>query len=428
MHCILSSGIDKNEVRLCYHLIGTVNRIYTPFNKCIKTALKTICIFAARFLPALQAGPNDVGAFGTIRFLNVKKIENMTLHNRISNEVLKKRLMEEIEPRVTISFYRYFPIQNPQEFRDFLYRNLFNLRVFGRIYVAPEGVNAQASIPESNFEAFRCFIESVDAMKGIRLNIAVDDDGKSFWVLRIKVREKIVADGIEDPAFNMDKKGKYVDAEKMNEFLQDPSTIVVDFRNHYEFEVGHFQNALQIPSDTFRDQLPMAVNMLKGQEEKNIIMYCTGGIRCEKASAYMLHRGFKNVFHLEGGIINYAHEVKQKGLQSRFIGKNFVFDERLGERITPDIIACCHQCGKPCDTHTNCKNDGCHLLFIQCDECADKYNGCCSVDCMETVHLPEERQKEIRKGVDKGRNIFNKSQSRLRPKFTEVQKLGSHSH
>jgi len=341
------------------------------------------------------------------------------LHNRISNEELKKRLMEETEPRTTISFYKYFPIQNPQEFRDHLYKHLYNLKVFGRIYVAKEGINAQASVPQSNFEALKNFLYSIEQLNGIRLNVAVDDDGKSFWVLRVKVRDKIVADGIDDPFFSMDNKGKYVNAEKMNELLKDSSTLVVDFRNHYEYEVGHFENAIEIPSDTFREQLPMAADMLKDKADKNIIMYCTGGIRCEKASAYMLHKGLKNVFHLEGGIINYAREIKEKGLESKFTGKNFVFDERLGERVTEHIISHCHQCGKPCDTHTNCKNDGCHLLFIQCEECAKKYDGCCSIECRETIHMPLERQKEIRKGIDKGRNIFNKSKARLRPRLNE---------
>jgi UPF0176 protein len=231
------------------------------------------------------------------------------------------------------------------------------------------------------------------------------------------VRDKIVADGIADPNFSMERKGKYVDAQKMNALLKDPDTIVVDMRNHYEYEVGHFVNAVEVPSDTFRDQLPMAVDMLKEKKDKNIIMYCTGGIRCEKASAYMLHNGFENVFHLEGGIINYAKQVKEAGIETKFIGKNFVFDDRLGERITEDVIANCHQCGKPCDVHTNCKNNGCHLLFIQCEDCAAKFEGCCSVECHDTIQLPDERRKELRKGVDKGRNIFNKSRERLRPKL-----------
>lgn len=344
------------------------------------------------------------------------------LHNRISNEELKKQLMEETTPRTTISFYQYFPIQNPQEFRDYLYKHLCTLKVFGRIYVAKEGINAQISVPADNFNAMKDFLYSIEPLNGVRLNIAVDDDGKSFWVLKVKVREKIVADGISDSYFNMNKKGKYVNAEQMNTLLENPDTIVVDMRNHYEYEVGHFVKALEVPSDTFRDQLPMAVDMLKGNEDKNIIMYCTGGIRCEKASAYMLHKGFKNVFHLEGGIINYAREVKEKNLQTNFIGKNFVFDERLGERITNDVIATCHQCGKPCDEHTNCKNNGCHLLFIQCEECAAKYEGCCSIECKETLQMPTERQKQIRKGIDKGQNIFNKSKVRLRPKLKELNR------
>jgi UPF0176 protein len=342
------------------------------------------------------------------------------LHNRINNEELKQRLMQETEKRITVSFYQYFEIENPPAFRDYLYKNLHTLKVFGRIYLAKEGINAQASVPESNFEAMKNFLYRIPALNGLRINIAVDDDGKSFWVLKVKVREKIVADGINDPSFNMYKKGKYVDAVTMNKLLEDLNTIVIDMRNHYEYEVGHFVKAIEVPSDTFRDQLPMAVEMMKGNEDKNIIMYCTGGIRCEKASAYMLHKGFKNVYHLEGGIINYARQAKQLGLESYFKGKNFVFDNRLGERITNDVIARCHQCGKPCDTHTNCKNNGCHLLFIQCEDCAKTYDGCCSKECADTLNLPLERQKQLRKGIDKGQNIFHKSKARLRPRLDEI--------
>ncbi len=336
--------------------------------------------------------------------------------------------MEETFRRTTISFYHYFPVQNPQEFRDLLYKYLQELHVFGRIYVAKEGINAQVSVPEHLLEGFRKFIQSIGPLSAIRLNIAVDDgaslndpdgQGKSFWVLKIKVRDKIVADGITDPGFSMEKKGRYVTASDMNNFLKDPDTIVIDMRNHYEYEVGHFVNAVELPSDTFRDQLPMAVDMMKGNEEKNIIMYCTGGIRCEKASAYMLHNGFRNVYHLEGGIIHYANQTKELSLESKFIGKNFVFDDRLGERITDDVIAHCHQCGKSCDSHINCKNNGCHLLFIQCNECALKFDSCCSKACQNTLALPVERQKEIRKGAVNGQNIFNKSLSRLRPRIVK---------
>jgi UPF0176 protein len=346
------------------------------------------------------------------------------LHNRVSQKELKERLYRETEARATISFYHYFPIEDTRQFRDDLYKGLNALQVFGRIYVAQEGINAQLSVPQSRFEAMKAYLYSYPPLNGLRLNMAVDDDGKSFWVLKIKVREKIVADGITDPSFDMRNRGGYVNAGQMNDLLNDPETVVIDMRNHYEYEVGHFVRALEIPSDTFREQLPMAVEMMQDKKDSNIIMYCTGGIRCEKASAYMLHHGFKNVFHLEGGIIQYAQQVKEQGLESQFIGKNFVFDDRLGERITEDVIARCHQCGKPADTHTNCKNDGCHLLFIQCSDCAGKYEGCCSRECLETIHLPDAEQKKLRAGIDKGRNVFNKSRARLRPRLDELNKKG----
>ncbi|MEY2898407.1 MAG: hypothetical protein RL138_460 [Bacteroidota bacterium] len=338
-----------------------------------------------------------------------------SLHNRVSAEVLKQRLMEETEPRTTISFYRYFPISDPEVFRNQFYLGLNALNVFGRIYVANEGVNAQISVPSSNLEALKTYLESVKGLENLRLNIAVDDDGKSFFVLKVKVRSKIVADGIEDPTFSMENKGRYLKVAEYNELAKREDVIIVDMRNHYEYEVGHFKNAIEVPSDTFREQLPMAADMLKDKKDAPIIMYCTGGIRCEKATAYMLHQGFKDVYHVEGGIIEYANQAKKQGLENQFIGKNFVFDERLGERITEDIIANCHQCGKPADTHTNCKNTACHLLFIQCDDCAKKYKGCCSEECTNILTLPEEEQAKLRKGIDKGAMIFNKSKQRLRP-------------
>lgn len=332
------------------------------------------------------------------------------LHNRISNEELKARMMAETTPRTTVSFYKYFQIEDPQAFRDELYRKLFEMNVFGRIYIAAEGINGQISVPEDTFESFKTTLyQAAPELSGIRLNIAVDDDGKSFWVLRMKVRNKIVADGIDDPDFNPSKVGVYLKAAEVNKMIDDPEVTFVDMRNHYEYEVGHFKDAIEVPSDTFRDQLPMTLKMLENKKDQKVVMYCTGGIRCEKASAYLLHNGFNNVYHVEGGIIEYAREARKQNLPMKFIGKNFVFDERLGERITEDVIASCHQCGQPCDTHTNCKNDGCHLLFIQCASCAAKYDGCCSEDCQEEFHLPKEEQRKRRAGRENDIKIFNKS-------------------
>ncbi len=339
------------------------------------------------------------------------------LHNRVNSQEMKQRMLAETEPRTTVSFYKYVHISEPELFRDELYKKLHAVQVFGRIYVAREGINAQISVPQSGFNEFKDAIYSFEGLNGIRLNIAVDDDGKSFWLLKIKVRPKIVADGIDDPEFDAAKGGVHLSAAEFNQLAEDPDTIVVDMRNHYEYEVGHFENALEVPSDTFRDQLPMAVDMLQDKKDKPIVMYCTGGIRCEKASAYLLHHGFNNVFQLDGGIIEYTRRARAEGLPVKFIGKNFVFDDRLGERITEDVIARCHQCGESCDTHTNCANDACHLLFIQCRSCAEKMEGCCSEACIGELHLPEEARAQISAARKAAKvKAFNKSKDHpLRP-------------
>jgi UPF0176 protein len=324
------------------------------------------------------------------------------LHNRVNRRELKQRILESNEARITVSFYKYQHLSNPQLFRDHIYMEWAKIGVLGRVYVAEEGINAQISLPETKLEAFREALETVDFLQNIRLNIAVEDDGKSFFALTIKVREKVVADGLDDPTFNPSNTGAYLNAKEVNEMMQQHGTILVDMRNHYEYEVGRFENALEVPSETFREQLPKAIEILEGKQEENIIMYCTGGIRCEKATAWMRHNGFKNVFHVEGGIINYAKQVKEEGLESKFLGKNFVFDERLGERITEDVLAHCHQCGAPSDNHINCANDACHLLFIQCDACAEKFQQCCSKKCTDFNQLSLEEQQILRK-----KEIFN---------------------
>jgi UPF0176 protein len=346
------------------------------------------------------------------------------LHNRVSQKELKQRLQEETEPRATLSFYRYFTIGDPAGFRDDMYGHLQALQVFGRIYIAREGINAQMSIPRVNIDRLGKYIDSLDGLSGVRLNPAVDDNGKSFWVLKIKVREKILADGIKEPGFSMERRGKYLSPEEFNQLTEDPQTVIVDMRNHYEYEIGHFSGAMALPSDTFREQLPLCDKILGEHKDRNIIMYCTGGIRCEKASAFLLHRGFSRVFHLEGGIIHYANTVQARGLENKFLGKNFVFDERLGERVGQGIISSCHQCGKPSDRHVNCANPGCHLLFIQCTDCQAVFDGCCSETCREILTLPMEDQKIRRKGIDQGRNIFNKSMRRAPAESREGNRSG----
>lgn len=336
----------------------------------------------------------------------------MQLYNKLSAKERAKMIDEAGEKRIVISFYQYYKISDPKAFRDELFIAWEKMDVLGRTYIATEGINAQISVPASNLETFKDHLYSYDFLDGIRLNVAIEHDNKSFLKLKIKVRHKIVADGLNDDTFDVTNKGVHLRAQDFNDIIADENTVLVDMRNHYESEIGHFQGAITPDVDTFRDSLDIIENDLKDhKEDKNLVMYCTGGIRCEKASAYFKHKGFKNVFQLEGGIIEYTRQVSNEGLENKFIGKNFVFDERRSECISEDVIANCHQCGEPCDTHTNCANDACHLLFIQCDTCKAAMDNCCSFDCKDVHALPEDVQKELRRGKEVSNKIFRKGRS-----------------
>ena len=333
----------------------------------------------------------------------------MQLYNKLSKKERLDLINKAGERRLTLSFYKYHQIKNTTIFRNYLFIEWDKLDVLGRIYIAHEGINAQLSVPSNRIIEFKNSIDTISFLNGIRLNIAIEDDNEAFLKLKVKVRDKIVADGLDSNEYNLDKNGVHVNAEKFNELLDNNDTITIDMRNHYESEIGHFKGAKLPDVDTFRESLPIINKKYDSyKKDKNILMYCTGGIRCEKASAYLMNKGYKNVYQLDGGIIEYARQVKEKNIENKFIGKNFVFDNRRGERISGDIISNCHQCGKKCDEHVNCNNEACHLLFIQCDECQKKYNGCCSDDCSNIYSLPYEKQKELRKGKKNSNKIFKK--------------------
>ena len=336
----------------------------------------------------------------------------MQLYNTLSAQERATLIDQAGDERLTLSFYTYAHIQNPQLFRDFLFIHWDKLEVLGRIYVSFEGINAQLSVPAKNFDAFKNHLDSIDFLNGIRLNIAIEQDNKSFLKLKIKVRQKIVADGLDDSTFDVTDCGVHVNAKTFNELIQDPDTLLVDMRNHYESEIGHFEGAITPDVDTFRQSLPLIEKDLEAHKsDKKLVMYCTGGIRCEKASAYFKHKGFEQVYQLEGGIIEYARQVEAQGLDNKFRGKNFVFDDRRAERISEEVIAVCHQCGAPCDTHVNCANEACHLLFIQCENCATEHQGCCSKKCEDIIELPETEQKRLRRGTKNSNKIFKKGRS-----------------
>jgi UPF0176 protein len=338
----------------------------------------------------------------------------MQLYNKLS-AIERAALIDEAgKDRITISFYQYFKIENPQVLRDKLFLEWNFLEVLGRIYVSFEGINAQLSVASENLYALKEQLDTIDFLKDIRLNVAIEQHNKSFLKLKVKVRKKIVADGLVDETFDVTNRGVHLNAEEFNEMLANPDTICVDMRNHYESEIGHFDGAITPDVDTFRDSLDLIEEDLKdNKEDKNLLMYCTGGIRCEKASAYYKHKGFKNVFQLEGGIIEYTRQVKEAGIENKFIGKNFVFDQRRAEKITEDVVSNCHLCGNACNTHTNCANRGCHLLFIQCDACSETMENTCSTDCQEVIQLSFEEQKELRKVKENCKKVFKKGRSEV---------------
>ncbi len=340
------------------------------------------------------------------------------LYNKKDRALLKKELKAETFKRITCSFYRYTEISDVQSFRDRLYRDLSKINVFGRVYVAAEGVNAQISCPDHQWGAFRKKLNSYEYLSNVPVKRAVKD-GQSFYMLTVKIKDQIVAYDVQAAEYDMGNVGRHLNASKFNQKLEQSNVVAVDMRNYYESEVGRFKNALIPDVDTSRELLPKVKKMLKGHEEDEILLYCTGGIRCEKASAYLIKNGFDNVSQLDGGIIQYAHEIEKNGLKSKFIGKNFVFDDRMGESITDDIIGSCHQCEKPSDTHIDCGNDACHILFIQCDDCNVVYNGCCSKECMEFASLPIEEQRILRKDPSR---VVSKARysSRIKPKLKEI--------
>jgi UPF0176 protein len=264
----------------------------------------------------------------------------MQLYNKHSAEERARIIDENSQERITLSFYKYFKLGNPNLFRDHLFIVWSKLDVLGRIYVAKEGINAQLSIPKENYNKFQESLKSLTPLNEIRLNVAIEQYSKSFLKLTIKVREKIVADGLDDKSFDVTNIGDHLNAEQFNQMLNEDNTVCIDMRNHYESEIGFFRRAIKPDVDTFRKSLQVIDDQLeKNGKDKNYLTYCTGGIRCEKASAYLKHKGIQNVFQLEGGIIEYTRQVKQNKLENNFLGKNFVFDERKSERISDEIVS-----------------------------------------------------------------------------------------
>ena len=338
------------------------------------------------------------------------------LHNKKNKKDLLFDLKNENFNRVTLSFYKYVNLNNLELLRDKLYQDWNNLQVLGRIYIANEGINAQISIPEKNITKFKDNVKSIDSFNKIIFKTALNSE-ISFLKLIIKIKNEIVAYKINNNEYNMNNIGKHLNYKEFNEAI-DNGAIVVDMRNYYEGEIGKFENAIIPDIERSEELLPEIKQILANHKNDKILMYCTGGIRCEKASSYLINSGFKDVNQLKGGIIQYANDIKKNNKKSKFIGKNFVFDKRMGERVTEDVISHCHLCNNKSDQHTNCANEHCHILLIQCDKCLKLYNGCCSNQCKKFIKLTRIEQKRLFKT---GEIKFNaQKSSKIKPKLNKL--------
>lgn len=287
------------------------------------------------------------------------------------------------QEKKTISFYRYFHIQNPKKLQLILIHKLKELQILGRIYIAQEGINAQIYIYQKYIYILKKFLCELNPIfKTVKFNFSTDDHAVSFYRLQVKTRPHIVNDGIKNFKFNVKKLGKCISVKQFNIISNNKDCLIVDVRNDYEYEIGHFENAIHIPAHTFRNQLINMTKVLKNYQHKNIVLYCTGGIRCEKASAWLIQNKFKSVFFLQGGIINYINYMRKKKYTVKFLGKMFVFDARLYENTSTHIISYCHQCKiNQSYLHKNCVRKKCNTLFLQCKICNEKFKGFCSSYC-----------------------------------------------
>ncbi|QJC30354.1 rhodanese-related sulfurtransferase [Enterobacteriaceae endosymbiont of Neohaemonia nigricornis] len=308
----------------------------------------------------------------------------MLLYNRISHKKLKKIYISQNNKRIIVSFYKYCHINNPDIIRNNIYILFYSFDVLGRIYIATEGINAQISIPYYFYRIVKLLLGKIyDKFQDLYWNIAIQNNQHAFFLLKVQYKNKILNDGLLNFNFlKFNKTGIYLNAQQTNLMIENNNTVLIDMRNYYEYIVGHFDNAIIFNNTlNFRQQMLMLLDNIKPYKNKNIILYCTGGIRCEKATSWLLFNNIKNVFHIKGGIIKYIKDVYKYKLPLKFKGTNFVFDYRMGEQITEHIISYCYQCKNPYNFYTNCKNDLCHLLFLQCPTCQKKYSNCCSINC-----------------------------------------------
>jgi UPF0176 protein len=282
----------------------------------------------------------------------------------------------------TLLYYCYSRIENAEQFTLDHLNYCKSLGLVGRIIVADEGLNGTVS---GTVEACEAYMKHVHADERFaKTDFKIDEvDEPSFVKMHVRYKSEIVHSGLRDPNYinpNIET-GKHLEPADFAEMIDRDDVVIVDVRSNYEHNVGRFKNAITFDIDNFRD-FPSKINELAQYKDKKILTYCTGGIKCEKASALLLKEGFSDVYQLHGGIIKYGKEAGGKN----FEGKCYVFDNRLTvdvNKVNPSIISKCYNCGKETPKMINCANPECNEHFTQCDDCGWELDGCCSTTCKE---------------------------------------------
>lgn len=280
----------------------------------------------------------------------------------------------------TLLYYCYSPIENAEEFAEKHLEFCKSLGLVGRIIVANEGLNGTVS---GTIEACKAYMEAVHAdQRFVKTDFKIDEvDEPSFIKMHCRYKSEIVHSGLRDPEIIDPNKrtGIHLEPKEFMEMKDQDDVVILDVRSDYEHNVGHFKNAIRLDIENFRE-FPEKINELAQYKDKKILTYCTGGIKCEKASALLLHEGFENVYQLHGGIIKYGKEAGGKD----FEGKCYVFDNRVAvevNKVNPSVVSTCYNCGATTSKMINCANPICNEHFTQCDECGWKMDGCCSESC-----------------------------------------------
>ncbi len=278
-----------------------------------------------------------------------------------------------------ISFYRYVQIKQPEQLRNQLKQYCQDHHILGRILIAQEGINGAVSGTVEEIISFQKYLQEISLHLTFREQETTEN---TYHKIVIRVRTEIVQFQIP---VTFQHPGTHLAPQQLKQWYDtNEDFVIIDARNDYEYEVGRFKNAIKLPIQNFRE-FPETLSTLEQYKEKKIVLYCTGGIRCEKASAYLKEQGFPEVYQVEGGVINYVNQFPN----TYWEGGLFVFDDRLVSDIGATITTCRH-CHKPVQQYINCHNLDCDTLFISCKSCQTTMDSCCSTECQ---NAPRQRKK-----------------------------------